>query len=118
LEQDEEWKLIKRIPRIGDWIVFYQGKEGALRDEISGRITKYSPSWSLPAKVEDVKDKVVMVKCWPDKGRVRYLIAYIRVLEGTIPLPLQDLNLEHLTWETPRMLHHWSLTKAGRLVQP
>jgi hypothetical protein len=84
---------------IDDWIVYYlskyeRSKVAANNDEA---LTKYSPSWSLPCRVIQVKDKVLIVREMglPDHER-QVPIAQVKLLKPIVPEPLAELNLKLL----------------------
>lgn len=65
LQEERQLRLVEADVKVGDWIVFWLSDYERSLSSREG-LTKYSPKWSLPAKVSQVKDKTVIVKLWGD----------------------------------------------------
>lgn len=82
----------------GDWIVYLLS--GYEQKALEGSESKYSPSWSLPAKVIKLKDRVCVVKTWQQRER-QVPFTQVRVLRGTVHPMLAELNLNQLRYQLP-----------------
>lgn len=62
----------------------------------NNEMTKYSTLWSLPAKIVEVKDKVVVVKTWKETLRQ---VPFIQIykLRGSVNPLLEDLNYKEIS---------------------
>lgn len=89
--------------QVGDWIVYlssvYEKETGARKEDCS---TRYGPQWSLPSRVTEVKDKVVLCDICGIPGSQRQVpLTQIRVLKGEVPRTLASLNLLMMKKELP-----------------
>eukprot|EP01068_Selenidium_serpulae_P012498 Selendium_serpulae@DN5830_c1_g2_i1.p1 len=79
-----------------------------------GACMKYSPHWSLPAKVMVVKPGAVVVQDWGANQFNRQVPKqHVRKLEGTVPKTLQELAVKMLEYESPRARRPRMLTSGG-----
>lgn len=104
--QKEEYRLIPREKfKLGDWVVFFRSQYEKSVSTPEGASLKYSPLWSLPAKVIDVRPGVLLVQEWGTYGRPRQVpMAHVRLLTGPVPLSLQTLNMQLLEVDHPRVV--------------
>nr|ABV45228.1 unknown [Ascogregarina taiwanensis] len=108
LEREDKARLVAKNVRPGDWVVYWLSKYEKGVGCTEG-VDKYSSSWSLPAKVKEVKDGTCLVTCWGDPRAERQVpLAQIRILEGEIPATLQEINFKLLEKAEPRTIRHWS----------
>ena len=100
LDKDENLRLVEYDVQPDDWIVYWLSDyEKKLENE--GNI-KYSASWSLPAKVKEIKDKTCVVILWGSQLERQVPLAQVRCLQGCVPLSLQEINLKELNYFVPR----------------
>lgn len=97
LLKDEHLRLTRDKIKIGDWIVYLitDAERPSIHD-------KYSMSWSLPAKVVELKDKACVVLEWLVAKPRQVPLAHVRKLQGEVPASLQPLNYRALTKELPK----------------
>lgn len=94
---------------IGDWVVFvYSDYEQSKKSRGTDALTagnKYSPSWSLPAKVVRISDKVCHVtELGRDIEPRQVPMTQITKLEGPVPPTLARLNIAHIQKDNPRFV--------------
>lgn len=90
--------------KVGQWVVFYLSDYEKTKTTGKEGITsfKYSPSWSLPCRVIEVKDKVLIVAEMGLLGYHRQVpITQVKALKEKIPEPLAELNLKLLEVAAP-----------------
>jgi hypothetical protein len=92
---------------MGDWVVYYMPrgmmkKVKPMEDTADLDDSKYSFSWSLPAKVVEVRDKVLIVRDWGTEIERQVPVAHTRKLEGQVPPSLQQLTTKMLEYEVPK----------------
>eukprot|EP01071_Lankesteria_metandrocarpae_P012352 Lankesteria_metandrocarpae@DN5742_c0_g1_i1.p1 len=91
--------------KVGGWIVYYLSAAELRAEHYGEGMLKYTPHWSLPAKVIEVKDTTTVVQDWGQPNERRQLpLAHVRSLEGPVPLSLQQLALQMLEYKTPHAL--------------
>lgn len=103
---------------VGDWIVYWRGNHRHLEDVTTEQVVsnKFSSEWSLPARVVEVKDKVLMVHPWGRPNtRHQVPITKLRILQGEVPPSLQLLNLRLLEIEEPHLRDHLVSARKRRL---
>lgn len=119
---DETNKLCSVVNlEVGDWIVFYLSsfEKTAAHRTSSESSLKYSPSWSLPAKVMKVQQEVVHACEWGSPHVVRQVPkSQVRKLEGAVPASLQGVALRMLELEAPRALRPRVLRSGGPETKP
>lgn len=100
----EEYKLSKSSDiQVGDWVVYYLSKYEKKATTLESNSPKYSPSWSLPAKVVAVKSTYVQVQNWGSHGLPRQVpLTQVRKLSGNLPPSLQQLTLELMSVDHPQ----------------
>lgn len=96
-------------PAVGSWIVYWLSKyeQQQARDTLGPTAIPFAwgPSWSLPAKVIEVHDKIVVVQELGVTGRQRQVpISQIRQLPPHLPETLQQVNLQLIESTAPRRL--------------
>jgi transposase InsO family protein len=96
------------VPReavsVGDWVVYPLGLH-ELKSVAKGTALppKYSPTWSLPAKVEEVGPSTLKVRVIGTPRRLRDVArASCRVLRVQVPWSLAGLALKEIKFESPR----------------
>jgi Integrase core domain len=94
----------------GDWVIYcLSGSEKSAEAGIN-IAGKYSASWSLPARVVTVADKVCVVGVWGDFANHRQVpLAQVRKLTGTVPKTLVMANVKLIERYQPRHVKHWSM---------
>ena len=105
LQEEDTLRLLPTEVKVGSWVVFWLSEyERRTQDLETPGAHKYSPKWSLPAKVKEVRDKVCTVEPWgtPDKER-QVPLAQVRLLEGAVPASLQRINMGMLDRTPPRI---------------
>jgi len=109
VKEAKELEPETHIPKIeiGDTILFYRSTYERTRDTADPRasgITKYDPTWSLPSRVNKIKDK--QVNCTEiGTGYSRDVpISQCRLLPKDIPPSLEKINAEFLRTGLPRRL--------------
>lgn len=100
----------------GDWVVYelsdYERKAASKENPTTLTSSKYLPSWSLPSKVLEVKDKVVIVQLMGQATSSRQVpINNTRRLTNPLSDILFNVNLRHIERNEPRFLRH---RKASR----
>jgi hypothetical protein len=115
LEQ-EDVKLVKKEQYdVGQWVVYALSEyERKKRDAESGNLTidKYSPTWSMPCKVVQVKDKALEVVHIGAPDYIRQVpISGCRLLEGPVPEALAKLNVELIKKYEPRFIRYRDVHK-------
>ena len=88
----------------GDWVVFQQS-EYERKIEIPEDLEResYSPTWSLPAKVERRKDLQLTVRLWGTLKRRDVPISKVRKLVGVVPPLLAEFNMKEIQRNPPRL---------------
>ncbi len=101
LMEESQLTMEKSIPKIGGWIIFPLSDYE--KEVTEGSRSKYSSSWSLPAKVREVRDKICIVKTW--EGRERQVpISQVFKLIGEVAPSLQEANVKVLErWDPLQM---------------
>lgn len=106
LLHDEQAVIQKKSFNVGDWVIFWRGDRTHL-EEASSEIAasaKYSSDWSLPARVLEVRDKVLIVQPWGERSSPHQVpVTKVRVLQGAVPPSLQLFNLGLLEIESPHI---------------
>lgn len=113
-------------PNIGSWVVYPLTpleRKGPHMDNLDN-ITEYdkrgpfkwSPTWSLPAKVIQIQDNVAFVRDLGIDRKLRQMpFSKLRVLPTRLPSALQDLNLRLIEATCPQRLRDiW----RSRILQP
>jgi hypothetical protein len=98
----------------GDWVVYHLSsyEKGVL--ESRDLSEKSKATWSLPARVVEVHDKVCKVLPWGAGATRRQVpLTHVKKLEGTIPAVLVAANVQLLEKIQPRTIRHWSLRDQG-----
>jgi hypothetical protein len=109
IKEIKELEQKMHVPKIevGDSILFYRSNYERARDTADPRasgVTKYDPTWSLPSRVNKVKDK--QVNCTEiGTGYSRDVpISQCRLLPKDYPPSLEKINKEFLHTGLPRRL--------------
>lgn len=99
LQSDPQLKVVVKDVKRGDWVVYLLPTyERNVKEDIS---QKFDNTWSLPAKVTSVKDKVLTVETWADRKTVQIPVSKIRVLQGSVPVSLREVTLRQLDHTAP-----------------
>ena len=88
----------------GQWIAYYlSGYERSKVHNVESQTSlKYSPTWSLPCRIAQVKDNVLIVHEMGLKGFERQVpISQVKLLKSEIPEPLAEVNLKLLETAAP-----------------
>jgi hypothetical protein len=86
----------------GEWVVHLMPEyEKKIKKDLS---KKFTSVWSLPSKVIEIKDKVTTVESLFSHRQTQVPLSKIRVLQGVIPVSLQDINLRQLETYLPQSL--------------
>lgn len=96
--QDSGLKEVDESIAVGDWVIFYQSPYEKSKDAAKPLLAdKYLASWSLPAKVLRIADKVIHCCLLGIPVWVRQVpVNQVRVLKGPVPHTLAKLNQELL----------------------
>lgn len=94
---------------VGDWIVFWLSDyESLVAHENSKMVqyaAKFSPTWSLPSKIVEVRSETLVVAELGARSATRQIpLRLVRKLKTRLPAVLSELNLRLLEVTTPRKL--------------
>ena len=99
---------------VGDWVVYLLSNYEKMVTESKDSKMEYSPAWSLPAKVVEVKSEVVVVRPWGGKSGTRQVpLSQVQKLQGKVAPSLQPLTLKMLELAQPRSRRPLHLQSAG-----
>ena len=116
----ESPQLVKELNfNVGEWIVYWRGDNRHLEDVSSEAVLsqKFTSEWSLPARVIEVKDKVLVIQPWGRQNTPHQVPVFkVRRLQGTVPPSLQLLNLALLETEEPHLRDY--LISARKRIRP
>jgi len=96
LKSERDPQLVAKPIKVGDWIVYWLSNYEKLRDLSNNELLKYSPNWSLPAKVLELRSSTVTVQNWGTKRLRQVPLTFVRVLQGTVPVSLREINMKEL----------------------
>jgi hypothetical protein len=94
-DSQQDLKVIPPLSyAIGDWVVYLlPNYERKVKENLA---TKFTKIWSLPAKIVAVKDKVLDVAEWPGRKIIQVPLSKVRILQGSVPESLREVNLMQL----------------------
>jgi RNase H-like domain found in reverse transcriptase/Reverse transcriptase (RNA-dependent DNA polymerase)/Integrase zinc binding domain/Integrase core domain len=106
--------------QVGTWVVFPLGEhESKFVSHPHVTNDKYSPKWSLPAKVLQVKEAALTVATLGCPERTRDVPrAACRKLKYDVPASLVNLALETLNYEAPRYAKAFVIPRGGPSARP
>lgn len=113
----ENYKVVQSDNiQVGDWVVYLQSKYEKKVTSPEGTNIKYSPLWSLPAKVTQVKPTIIYARNWGTSDEPRQIPkTQVYKLEGNLPPSLQQLTLRLLEYDSPRAVVPRMVPKHGSL---
>eukprot|EP01071_Lankesteria_metandrocarpae_P015181 Lankesteria_metandrocarpae@DN9407_c0_g1_i1.p1 len=86
--------------RVGDWVVYWLSNYERAKnvETIEGRrFLKYTPQWSAPVRVVEVKDQAVVLELLDEHHKYRQTpLRLVRKVTGEIPKSLQPLMVRQL----------------------
>ncbi len=115
LHQDRIRQLTPHLPpasstlpphniKTGDFVLYYRSPYEISTAE--GRLTKYSPSWSLPCRVEFIHDNQLTLREYGSGRRRKAPVSRCRKLPVDVPSELLPTNLEHIRLHLPLTKPH------------
>lgn len=87
--------------RPGDFVLYPLGEHEKARHTPADSCASYSPTWSLPCKVEEVKSQQVVVTEYGTNRQRRVAVSQVRLVPRDLPPVLADINWTHLSHTLP-----------------
>eukprot|EP00923_Selenidium_pygospionis_P053269 GHVN01092275.1.p1 GENE.GHVN01092275.1~~GHVN01092275.1.p1 ORF type:complete len:339 (+),score=12.81 GHVN01092275.1:69-1085(+) len=108
--------------KLGDFVIYLRSDYERTRMDEGAQSFRYSPKWSLPAKVTQVGTGVLRLLEYGTAQERKVPISQVKVLPVDLPLTIRKINWEHIQHCFPRrgfpLLTPRSLPETYRQLKP